>query len=115
MAPRKKTLDSKKIRVLQRIPADLDRLYGPIPDAIEYLQEVYAEHPNATLDEHWEGYENMAMTFSFMREETDEEFEHRLRKEKAERLSLERESRRQLLRKQKMAQMVKLQRELDRL
>lgn len=65
------------ITVEMRIDADRERLYGPILEAIAYLREVHAQHPNAELDEHWTGYEDMDMTFVWHRQETDDEFQAR--------------------------------------
>lgn len=67
----------KKISVTRRITADTNRLYGTLDDAIAYLQEVKATHPNASLSEYWYGYEDMAMVFEWEDIETDQEFDRR--------------------------------------
>lgn len=56
------------------VECDTERLYGSIPEAIKYLQEVHRQHPNATLEEHWTGYEDMEMRFLYYRPETDTEY-----------------------------------------
>ena len=74
----------KTDEILQKVvldSCDTERLYGPLPDAIAYLQEMHAKHPEAKLHEEWSGYsgyEKMEMTFRYTRPETDEEL--RLRK-----------------------------------
>lgn len=70
--------------ITERIDTDTGRLYGPLPDAIAYLQEVQAKYPgtNISLEEHWTGYEDMDMTFSYTRPETDDEMAARLEKER---------------------------------
>lgn len=77
-----KDKEMKPVRIEERIDADTDRLYGPLDQAIAYLCEIKARHPEAMLDEHWEGYEDMTMTFVWDRAETSEETEYRLAREK---------------------------------
>lgn len=61
---------------------DTDRLYGSLDDAIAYLAEIKQKYPDAKLDEHWVGYEDMTMRFVWYEEETDAEYTHRIESEK---------------------------------
>lgn len=62
-------------RIVEReAGCDTDRLYGPLPQAIAYLKEIHARHPEATLDEKWTGYEDMYMRFSWSELQTDAEY-----------------------------------------
>ena len=63
-----------RLEVEREVDCDTDRLYGPVPQAIAYLQETHARHPEATLGEKWTGYEDMHMRFSWMEPQTDEEY-----------------------------------------
>ena len=79
--------------ILQRTErCNTDRLYGPIDEAIEYLKEVKARHPEAQLDEHWTGYEDMEIRFVWFGLETDQEYYSRrsLEREKSQREEQER-------------------------
>jgi len=69
----------KRLTVNEEIDADTGKLYGPISEAIKYLQEVQKQHPTATLDEKWTGYEDMYMRFVWTREENDKEYEDRMK------------------------------------
>lgn len=60
--------------VEREIDCDTDRLYGSLPGAIAYLQEIHAKYPEAMLDEHWTGYEDMTMRFAWSEPQTDEEY-----------------------------------------
>jgi Skp family chaperone for outer membrane proteins len=63
-------------RVIQSyIACDTDRLYGTLDQAIAYLNEVKAAHPNHTLQlsEAWDGYEDMHMEFTAFIRETQPE------------------------------------------
>jgi hypothetical protein len=77
----------------RQVSCDTDRLYGPIPGAIEYLTGIHANHPLATLKEQWDGYEDMRMVFAWWEPETDDEFESRLRAEALAREFSERRAR----------------------
>lgn len=74
----------QRIKVNQIVGADLERLYGPLDKAIEYLKEMADEHKGTdiSLYENWTGYEDMEMSFSFTRSETDKEYNDRQAKEK---------------------------------
>ena len=85
--------DNKRGSICEYIACDTDRLYGSLPDAIRYLREIHAKHPDATLHEKWTGYEDMQMAFSWERPETDEEMSSRLKAEALHR-KLEDEKRR---------------------
>lgn len=74
------TNDEHKM-VEERMDADTYRLYGNLKDAADYLLEVAEQHPDAQLDEYWTGYEEMYMTFVWMRFETDEEVASRKQQE----------------------------------
>ncbi len=67
----------------RQVRVDPDRLYGPLDGAIDYLREIQAKHPIATLAEHWTGYEDMRLVFSWFEPETDEEFEARVAAEES--------------------------------
>ena len=73
----------KRKKVLETLGCDTARLYGDLLEAAYYLIEVHAKHPNATLEEHWTGYEDMEMRFSWSRPETDEEMRERAEHEAA--------------------------------
>ena len=83
-------------KILERvIPLDTERLYGPLPDAIKYLQEIRAEHmdkPDLSIDEHWPGYEDVELRFLYHSEETDEEYQARLQQEEYARKQAERDA-----------------------
>jgi len=65
--------------VNRSIPCDTERLYGDLRQAIAYLQEVHEKHPSAKLNETWLSYEDMTMEFSWVEEESDEEYITRVR------------------------------------
>ena len=67
--------------ILIREDADTDRLYGSLDNAIKYLGEVRKKLPTANLEEHWHGYEDMTMVFSYVRVETSQEYNQRMRSE----------------------------------
>lgn len=109
---------SERRTVEVAIDCDTSRLYGPLADAIAYLQEVLAAHPEAaglSLDEHWTGYEDMEMRFVYARPETDEEYERRLQLEREEAQHRAAEARRATLRAEKQKAIAKLQADLRRL
>lgn len=60
--------------VEREFPCDTDKLYGPLPEAIAYLQEIAAKYPKASLDEKWTGYEDMYIRFAWSEPQTDEEY-----------------------------------------
>ena len=66
---------------------DTDRLYGPIGEAAKYLDLVARANPdkNLSLAEVWTGYENMHLEFQYVRKETDDELNQRLKAERDER------------------------------
>jgi hypothetical protein len=64
----------QRATVEREAECDTDRLYGPLDNAIAYLREVYEQHPQATLDEHWTGYEDMEMRFAWNELQSDEEY-----------------------------------------
>lgn len=103
--------NGKKI-VEQYLTCDTDRLYGSLSEAIKYLQEVYKEHPEATLYENWTGYEDMSMVFSFSRLETDEEYALRIEREEMVRKNREKEKAREEQRKKDLAELTRLKRKL---
>lgn len=101
-----------RIRVTQVVECDTTRLYGPMSLAIAYLEEVYSEYPDAQLDEHWYGYESMEMRFTFLRDETDAEYQARLDQIALVEKNRKRKAREDQTRKQKLTQYNKLKREL---
>lgn len=60
--------------VEREVDCDTGKLYGPLPGAIAYLQEIAAKYPKAELDEKWTGYEDMYMRFAWSEPQTDEEY-----------------------------------------
>lgn len=72
----------KFTKIERMVSADTNRLYGPLGGAIKYLQEMKQKYPDATLYEHWYGYEDMEMVFHYYSEETDEEFNQRVKTQK---------------------------------
>lgn len=103
--------NDKRRCVIERLPADTDRLYGPLDDAIAYLQEVLANHPHAQLTEHWTGYEDMEMQFQWSREENDEEMRARLADEAAKRKREAQQAKEAAERAKRKARYEKLKRE----
>tara|TARA_R110000851_G_scaffold102964_2_gene219724 strand:- start:818 stop:1201 length:384 start_codon:yes stop_codon:yes gene_type:complete len=83
------------------VACDTDQLYGTLDQAIAYLNEVKAAHPNHTLQlsEEWTGYEDMHMEFSACIMET--QFEAGLRAEGEIRQETERNERAYLVDKQR--------------
>lgn len=85
----KKTVakDTDRKLITEEFEANTDRLYGPIDDAIVYLQEIRAQYPTANLYEDWWGYGDMDMKFTYTRKENDDEYAARMaelrRKEEA--------------------------------
>lgn len=69
-------MNKLKIEVEMRV--DVDRLYGSFDTAIKYLQEMKVKYPKGNLFESWSGYEDMEMKISYLRLETDEEFQQRV-------------------------------------
>lgn len=64
------------------IYCDTSKLYHQdLGVTIQYLVDIKTQYPNASLDEHWTGYEDMYMRFVYTRPETDDEFYHRLERE----------------------------------
>lgn len=111
---KKKPPEKKRIAV--EVDCDTERLYGPIPGAIKYLQEIANQFPgiDITLYENWTGYEDMSMIFLYSRLETDEEFNVRLEQEAyAAKLAAEK-NQRDAVRREKEKQFEQLRRELGR-
>jgi phosphohistidine phosphatase SixA len=79
-------MKNKKLHITFYIDCDTDRLYSDdLNDTIKYLKGIKEKHPTVSLYEHWTGYEDMTMTFIGSREETDEEFNSRLKQEESDR------------------------------
>lgn len=104
----------KKKRVSVEVECDAGTLYGPIGEAIKYLESIKKQYPNTdiSLTEMWDGYENMHMAFTYSREETDEEVENRIREEEAEKQRLKEAAEKEQQRAAKIEQYHKLKREL---
>lgn len=96
------------------VDCDTDRLYGPIADAIVYLREIAAAHPDQVLSlhEHWTGYEDMEMCFVYQRLETDDEFAERRKVERKEAAEARRKEEAEQARMTKQAQVRKMARDL---
>ncbi len=79
-------MEKRKI-VEAEVDCDTGRLYGTIDEAIAYLIEVRDKHRGIDigLDEHWTGYEDMMMRFTYTREENDDEYARRMQREAWER------------------------------
>lgn len=75
---------NQRRQVQRMIPAE-SRINGPLDEAIAYLQEIKEKHPKAQLTEHWTGYEDMELVFSWWEDETDEEMQSRLAEEQRKR------------------------------
>lgn len=71
--------NEKKISRYRHIEVDTDILYGPLDKAARYLLEIHKKYPKAELTENWTGYEDMEMVFGYLEEETDQEFNDRMR------------------------------------
>lgn len=85
-------VNRNRFQIERSFSCDVDKLYDSLDTAIEYLQEVKKDHPDACLDEHWTGYEDMTLRFVWMSEETDDEYFSRVeREEYRERLEKEME------------------------
>ena len=82
----KRKIETKRKTVIERVAADVDKLYGPLDVTIAYLQQMQKSLPaGAALEEHWTGYEDMQMCISWARDETDEELKLRLAQEEHDR------------------------------
>ena len=92
--------------------ADTSRLYGTLDEAIQYLKELKIKHPNASLGEHWTGYEDMTFSYFVEREETDQEFEIRVKQHKAKLAYEAEEAERARVKAAKFEQLRKLKAEL---
>lgn len=99
-------------RVTVDFTADTARLYGPLPEAIKYLQEVMAEFPTAELGEHWAGHEDMELQFSYQRAETAAEVDKRLADERRLREAVRQDAERVAKRMVKLKEFNRLKREL---
>ena len=110
----KQKIEQKKQQITERFDADCNRLYGSLDEAIRYLTEIRDKYQGTdiSLDEHWTGYEDMAMTFCFTREETDEEFAKRLEKEEIERHVRERAEAQRKARERDLAEYKRLKNRL---
>jgi len=63
----------------REVECDTDKLYHPdLNVTIQYLSEIKAQYPTASLEEKWTGYEDMYMRFTYRDDETDEEYDRRL-------------------------------------
>ena len=73
-------VDRTRRIVQHELDLDTSRLYGPLKDAIEYLQEIQAQHPDKELsiDEHWFGYEDIALRFVYRAPENDQQYSRRI-------------------------------------
>jgi hypothetical protein len=80
-------------QVERSVDCDTSRLYGDLPTAIAYLQEIAAQYPQASLAENWPGYDTMYMHFCWCEPETDAELAARILSEQqaATRAALEAE------------------------
>lgn len=104
----------KKKNISIEVECDWHALYGPIDEAIKYLESIKKQYPNTdiSLTEMWDGYENMRMVFTYSREETDEEAENRIREEEAKKQRLKEAAEKEQQRAAKIEQYHKLKREL---
>jgi hypothetical protein len=98
--------------VTEYLDCDTSRLYDDLPKAIEYLKEVHQKYPEASLHEHWTGYEDMEMVFIYSRPETEEEEKTRLRLERQKKEEERRAAEEHIKRQEKLALLNKLKREL---
>jgi hypothetical protein len=101
----------KRREVLETLDCDTERLYGTLDQAIAYLKEVRETHPQATLEEHWTGYQDMEMRFSWSRPETDEEMQHRVEQERAQERFKAEQRKKETAREERRKQYLKLQQE----
>ena len=92
-----------------------DRIYGPLPGAIAYLQELLAENPNQTLYFGTDGYDRAVAEVIYRRPETDEEFEDRIDVERQQRERDDENRKRIAARAKAEAEIKRLQQELRRL
>lgn len=96
------------------IDVDTNKLYGPLPEAIRYLQDIRdsIRGHEISLYENWTGYETMNMCFTYQRLETDQEYEDRLNRERLYEQAYQQEIARLSDRKKKEAEYERLKREL---
>jgi len=67
------------LKIEVEIDCDTEKLYhSDLGVAIQYLVDIKAQYPKASLDEKWTGYEDMYMRFVYTRPETTDEFYRRL-------------------------------------
>lgn len=102
-------------KVEEVVDCNHDRLYGSLDEAIKYLQEVREKYPQAQLEEYWYGYEDMCLRFTYLRDETDKEFEQRKEMQRIYEENVKREKEREKLKKEKLKQIEALKKELARL
>ena len=114
MAKNKTPKEPQRKRVEVEIDCDTNRLYGDLKEAAAYLLEIAEQYPQASLDEHWTGYEDMEMRFVYHREENDEEFAARLEEERQEADRLERQRAEGAKKAERRQQWEKLNREFGR-
>lgn len=72
----------KRLTVIREEDVDTQRLYGPLHEAIKYLQEIESQGLGKSLEEVWQGYEDMTMSFSWESPEEDDEYDRRIEQEK---------------------------------
>jgi hypothetical protein len=75
------TKASKRKQIEVKEDIDFERLCGPLPGAIAYLQELFNQNFEQTLDITTTGYDAVEGSVVSYREETDEEYSFRLERE----------------------------------
>lgn len=72
--------------VQRHFSLNCEKLFGPIDDAIRYLQEVRDAHPDKSLEVYEEalGYDGSEYGFTYQRPENREEFTERKHKHERE-------------------------------
>lgn len=103
---------NKKLIVEEVLNCDTARLYGSLSNAIDYLKEIQVKYPDASLHEHWTGYEDMTMSFLHTRPETDKEMEIRIQREEYDRKIQQQEDQRKKQRQEDFKKLEALKRKL---
>lgn len=106
---------TRRLKRLRAVECQTNRLYGPLPGAIAYLQEVQAQYggkQDLALEEHWTGHEDMEMRFTYLDDETDDEMHGRIKSERLANMRAARDNRQAAERKVKLAELERLKREL---
>ena len=102
------------MNIVETFAADTSRLYGSLDEAIAYLKEVNERYAGTdiSLEECWDGYDDMEMVFKYTREENAQEKAYRKRLEREQEEARARDQAQRAEREEKLAMYNKLKKEL---